>query len=34
VAGRNAGAAMSASTLRLALLLAIAAAVGFHFAVD
>jgi len=25
---------MSASTLRLALLLAIAAAVGFHFAVD
>ena len=34
VARRNAGAAMSASTLRLALLLAIVAAIGCHFVLD
>jgi hypothetical protein len=34
MARRNAGAAMSASTLRLALLLAIATAVGFHLVID
>jgi hypothetical protein len=34
VAGRNAGAPMKAATLRWALVLAIVAALGVHFALD